>query len=414
MPSGLAGAFAAAMAQLGPFEPRPRLAVAVSGGADSLSLTLLARDWAAERGGTVLGLTVDHGLRPESAAEAALTLTRLTRLGVTAECLTVRGLARGPGLAERARAARYDALLDRCAAAGVLHLLLGHHRSDQVETVMMRALSGSGTRGLAGMAALTETRFTRLLRPLLGIPPAEARSFLMARGIDWVEDPSNRDPSARRARVRMAIGDPDGVGAGTLALAGAIHRTGLLRAERDAAIARKLAGRVTLWPEGFAYLTPGPIDPDALAALIRVIGGADHAPAPDRVAALARAPAPRTLGGVRIAQGGRFGPGWLLTREPRGLRGPVAARRNARWDGRFRLTDLPADAPADVEIAALGDDARRFRDRRGPPPAVLHGLPAIRTGETLIAAPHIGVGPPEWRFLFDPGNPLSGAPFAPG
>jgi tRNA(Ile)-lysidine synthase len=412
MPAALAEAFAAAMEALGPFEPCPRLAVAVSGGADSLALALLAHQWAGARNGTVLGLTVDHGLRPESAAEAALTLTRLNALGIPGECLTLRDLPHGPALAERARTARYRALLDRCAAAGILHLLLGHHRSDQVETVMMRALSGSGMRGLAGMAALRETRFTRLLRPLLGLQPAAMRAFLSGQGMGWVEDPSNRNPAARRARLRLALGDPDGTGAGTVRLADAIRRAGAERARRDAAIAQTLAERVTLWQEGFAHLSPGPIEPEALAALLRTIAGAKHAPAPDRVAALARAPAPATLGGVRIMAAGRYGPGWLLTREPRAIQGPVPARRNALWDGRFRLASVPDDTSQPIEITALGEDFHPFRDRRGPPAAVLRGLPAIRAGGRLLAVPHIGVGAGTWRFLFDPGNPLSGAPFA--
>src|SRR5580658_11235524 len=98
--------FTAEMDRLGPFEPRPRLAVAVSGGADSMALALLAREWASARNGDVLALTVDHGLRAESSGEADITLHRLIALGIKGRKLTVAGLARGPGLAERAREAR--------------------------------------------------------------------------------------------------------------------------------------------------------------------------------------------------------------------------------------------------------------------------------------------------------------------
>ncbi len=119
--------FAALLAPLGPFEPRVQLAVAVSGGADSTALALLADAWARARGGAVLALIVDHGLRAESAAEAALTMARLAARGIAARVLTLRGLERGPALAARARAARYAALEAACRAAGVVHLLLGHH-----------------------------------------------------------------------------------------------------------------------------------------------------------------------------------------------------------------------------------------------------------------------------------------------
>ena len=224
--SELADRFAAEMDRLGPFEPRPQLAVAVSGGADSVALVLLAADWAARRGGAVLALTVDHGLRAESAAEADTTLHRLAALGVPGRKLTIAHLAHGPALAERAREARYHALLDACAAEGLPHLLLGHHRGDQVETVMMRALGASTARGLAGMPALLETRFVRLLRPLLGIPPGRLRALLTARGIPWIEDPSNRDPAARRSRLRAIRADPTGEGEGTRAVARSAQEAG--------------------------------------------------------------------------------------------------------------------------------------------------------------------------------------------
>src|SRR6202034_809792 len=105
--------------------------------------------------------------------------------------------------AERARIMRYEFLAHACREAGILHLLIGHHAADQVETLAMRVLRRSQTHGLAGMPALRETAGLRLLRPLLGIDPARLRHFLLARGIDWVEDPSNRDMRALRPRVRQ-------------------------------------------------------------------------------------------------------------------------------------------------------------------------------------------------------------------
>src|ERR1700722_4469153 len=309
-PSGLPEHFASQMDRLGPFEPRPRMAVAVSGGADSMALCLLAHDWARQRNAEIVALTVDHGLRPCSAAEADATLGRLAVIGVPGRKLSVSGLCHGPALAERAREARYRVLLDACATAGIAHLLLAHHRGDQVETVMTRALSGSASSGLAGMAALRETSFVRLLRPLLDVAPGRLRDYLTARGIAWVEDPSNRDPAARRVRLRMARDDPAGTGEGTLAVAEAARRAGIARAERDRAIAHILAQRASFHPEAFALITPGPIDPEALSALLRTIAGAPFAPPIDRVAVLARNPGPATIGGVRVMAAGHLGRGW--------------------------------------------------------------------------------------------------------
>lgn len=408
------------MDRLGPFEPRPKLAIAVSGGADSLALTLLAQDWAAGQGGSVLALTVDHGLRPGSGEEANATLAVLAWHGIAGRKLTVQGLTRGPGLAARAREARYGVLLAACAAEGILHLLLAHHRSDQVETAMMRVLSASLGRGLAAMPGGAETRFVRLLRPLLNEPPGVLRAVLRARGMGWIEDPSNRDPAAQRARIRLARADPEGTNEGTAAVAQAVRGAGEHRARRDGAIAAILAARASIRPEGYALLSPGPIDPEALAALLRTVGGAAYAPPIERVAVLARDLSPATLGGVRILDAGRLGRGhpgakWLLVREARAMAPPVPARPNAVWDGRFRLVGAPPGGldPASM-LGGLGAASARFNDRRGPPAAVLHGLPALWRGGIPIAAPHIGLGDPGWRIVFDPRHPAAGAPFAVG
>ncbi|MCL2428877.1 MAG: tRNA lysidine(34) synthetase TilS, partial [Alphaproteobacteria bacterium] len=257
-------AFAARMAALEPFEPFPRLAVAVSGGADSLALALLARDWSVARGGSVLGLVVDHGLRPESRNEACLTIARLDRMGIRSTLLAL-ALERGTALAERARVARYRVLARACAEYGIVHLLLGHHAADQVETVLIRAVSRSGPDGLAGMAALRETRSLRLLRPLLDVPPGRLRTTLHEAGIDdWVEDSSNRDPRAQRARLRALRADRAGAGEASLALFAAARARGGARADADRDRAAALAERATLRPEGFAVLRPGAIDAGAL------------------------------------------------------------------------------------------------------------------------------------------------------
>jgi tRNA(Ile)-lysidine synthase len=414
----LTNRFVAEMDRLGPFEPHPRLAVAVSGGADSMALALLTRAWVRRRDGDLTALTVDHGLRSESSAEADVTLRRLAACGVPGRKLTISELLRGPALAERAREARYRALLDACSARGIPHLLLGHHRADQVETVMMRALSSSAVRGLAGMAALTETSFVRILRPLIDMEPSRLRAFLTEHGVAWVEDPSNRDPAALRSRLRAARADPCGTSEGTRAVARSARAAGAYRAGRDRSVALTLARRATIRPEGYALLTPGPIDPESLAALLRTIAGAAHAPPIDAVARLASDPGPATLGGVRIVPAGRLGPGWLLAREPRAIRAAVAACPNAVWDGRFRLAGFPSDgfAPGLV-VGALGSnpagsDAARFRNRDGPPALVLHGLPALRLDGKLIAVPHLGMGDSRWRVIFHPRNPASGAPFS--
>src|SRR5208337_2393851 len=211
----------------------PCLAAAVSGGADSMALAILAKEWVDQRDGHILALVVDHGLRPESAVEAEITIARLAHLGIPARLLPLMTLTPGPALAERARIMRYQALSDACREAGYLHLLLGHHSRDQIETVAMRVLRGSHTHGLAGMAALRRTHGLRLLRPLLAIAPELLRRFLIERGTAWVEDPSNQNLRALRPRLRHLLADHLH-GTAVPTLLDAISAVGRLRACEEA------------------------------------------------------------------------------------------------------------------------------------------------------------------------------------
>lgn len=415
--TGLVGRFGAAMAVLGPFECAPRLAAGVSGGADSMALALLADAWARERGGTLQALVVDHGLRAESAAEATATVSRLTGLGIASRLLTIADLVEGPAMAARARDARYRVLTDACRRDGRMHLLLGHHAADQAETMMIRVLSGSGVSGLAGMPAVAEVESLRVLRPLLMVPPACLRAYLSREGMTWVEDPSNRDRHALRARLRFLRADPGGDGAGTKALVGAARLAGSRRSADDAVVARVLAAQAVIRPEGFALLSPAPVPPEAWAVLLRTISGAPFAPGMDQVAALAADPRPQTMWGVRILPAGRLGPGWLLVREEVAAAPPVLATDGAIWDGRFRLR-APRPLPEGTYVGALGGAASMVRRQSDLPAAVLRVMPALWRRNVLVAVPHLlypdaKICNGECSPVFNPPRPLTSANFLP-
>jgi tRNA(Ile)-lysidine synthase len=377
-----------AMAALAPFEPAPRLAAGVSGGADSMALALLADAWARERGGSLLALIVDHGLRQESGAEAAESAARLRARGIAAGVLTIEGLTRGPGLAERAREARLRVLTEACARDGILHLLLGHHAGDQAETVLIRSLGGSGPAGMAGIAPLVETARLRILRPLLAMPPVLLRATMAAAGMTWVEDPSNVDATALRPRLRLLRRDRDGVGSATATLVAAAASAGRQRADADRRVAASLADLVSLRPEGFCVLAAAPVDPTLLSAILQTIAGAPYPPPTVAVASLAAAPRPATLAGVRLLPAGRLGSGYLIVREEAAMAPPVPALPGAIWDGRFRLA-TDALIPPGATLGALSDDAARLRRASPLPSAVLRTLPAVRLGAVLLAVPHL-------------------------
>lgn len=399
--------------------PAPDLALAVSGGPDSMALALLAQAWTRARGGTLRGFIVDHRLRAESAAEAALTQARLAGRGIAAEILVLEGLAPGPALAERARAARYAALAAACARAGLRDLLLGHHRADQAETVLLRALAGSGPAGLAGMPLVGMRGGIRLIRPLLGIAPGALRALLRAAGLGWVEDPSNQAATAQRARLRALRADAAGEGPASHALAAAARALGAARAEAERETAAWIAAHARLHPEGFAVLPPGPWPAAALARLIRWITGRDYAPRGAALQRLAAAPRGATLGGARLLPAGRLGPGWLLAREAAAMAAPVPAEPGARWDNRFAL-EAGFPPGSGLALGALGADAARLRRLSPLPAALLATLPALRgvTGQA-VAVPHLGlIAGPAWRFAAAPprhlpAHPAADLPFLP-
>jgi tRNA(Ile)-lysidine synthase len=298
------------LAPLGPFERPPRLAVAVSGGPDSLALVLLADRWARARGGYVRALHVDHGLRGESTAEAARLAGWLAARGIPCRILAWRGPRPGSRIQETARVARAALLEAACAEAGILHLLLAHHADDQRETVAMREARRSGPDGHAGMAAIRETGRVRLVRPLLDVPKARLEATLRALGQAWIEDPSNRDPRFERARLRRypAKSGPD---------LAAIARAGRERASREAALAglavrivrpEAASGRLKLDARGLAA-APAELAAALLRRAVATIGKGRYPPAPaavDRLldALLASAATRRTLGGCTITRRG--------------------------------------------------------------------------------------------------------------
>ncbi len=277
-----AESFADLMAPFAPFESRPVLAVAVSGGRDSLALALLAGEWAIARGGHVVGLIVDHGLRAEAAAEAGATRDLLARHGIAAEVLRWTGTKPKHGLQEAARRARYGLLFEACRERGVLHLLVAHHADDQAETVAMRAARGSGPDGLAGMAALVEQRNARLLRPLLAVPRAQLTATLEARGVAWIDDPSNADPRFERARLRekgvVRPADPSDPAGQRSAREIRLAQAAVETIEIDEEIGGAAALDRTAFGRLGARLGAG-----LLSRLVQAVAGRDHPPRRDRL-----------------------------------------------------------------------------------------------------------------------------------
>lgn len=402
-PIDLSTRFTSAMSGFGPFEGRPHLAVAVSGGADSTALAILALDWARARGGKITALIVDHHLRPESGDEAIAVATRLHTLKTEAVVLKWRGHKPKRGIQAAARDARYRLLGDWCRRNGVLHLLVGHHAGDQQETVAMRMAHDSGPAGRAGMSAVVERDGYRVLRPLLGEPKVALTGFLRRAGHDWLEDPSNADPRFERTRVRRAL-------AGVTPMPGRQAAAAALRRRVDGDVATLLGSAAMLHPLGYAVLDldiavayRADVVASALGALIAWAGGGVHPPSSLSLR--------RTWRGVRDLAPGkamtlgrcqvRRGTGALLIlREMRGLPAPVSAgaAQSRLWDGRFVVTSKMASQTA-WQVAPLGHEGatRLAKDGRlgglsRAPHLALATLPAFRSARGQLCVPNLGHG----------------------
>jgi len=196
--------FAASLGALKVPQDAP-LALAVSGGPDSMALVLCTLRWAQKTQHKLIAFIVDHALRPQSAHEANQTQEILTGLGIETEILRWDHPPIVSRLHVSARKARYHLLVNACRKHGASSLLLAHQREDQAETILMRLAKGSGIDGLAGMATANESDGIRLLRPLLNFSKERLIATCADAKIRFITDPSNLSDQFARGRLRRVL-----------------------------------------------------------------------------------------------------------------------------------------------------------------------------------------------------------------
>jgi len=182
----------------------PAIVLAVSGGPDSIALMWLAARWrrALVRGPRLIAVTVDHGLRAEAAREARDVKRLARRLELPHRTVRWAGAKPKTGLPAAARRARYRLLAQAARSQGATHILTAHTRDDQAETLLMRMLRGSGIAGLGAMARQTERDGVVLARPFLNVSKSQLVATLLKAKLGFADDPSNRDTSFTRPRLR--------------------------------------------------------------------------------------------------------------------------------------------------------------------------------------------------------------------
>lgn len=375
-----------------------RLAVAVSGGGDSMALLHLVRMACDGSGTQVLAVTVDHGLRDESASEALMVAAYCKTLGIAHDTLTWQGWDGSGNLQARARDARYALIADWAKDKGVATVALGHTQDDVAETFLMRLARKAGVDGLAAMAPDFERLGVAWVRPLLHCARSDLRSYLTQHDIPYVDDPSNDDSRYERVRVRNALASVSELGLDSAGLAA------VAQAQRSARAALEHytmveAKRIVTEDRGdiLLQMNPDPAVPAdmmrrLLTAAVQFVGRGSYGPRADALdhleTALAGGAARHTIAGCLVA---RHGSGLRIAREPNAVR-DLTVLTTEIWDGRWQLKG--AHAP-DLDIRALGDGILDCPDWRetGLPRASLMASPAVWRGQTLVAAPIAGFNP---------------------
>lgn len=424
--------FAEAMgALLGPEFPSD-IGLAVSGGGDSMAMLTLAHNWSHAWGVRLWVVTVDHGLRAESADEAAMVAAECAALGWPHA--TLRWHWDGGGnVMDAARRGRL-ALIDRWRG-GLRDVLMAHTRDDLAETFLLRLARGSGVDGLAAMAAAREVALPpggdlapedhdgelprsatgageahegyRVLRPCLDMSRAELRHYLRTLKGRWVEDPSNDDPAFDRVKVRQAKAALSALGLDDRTLVATARRMARARAALRAQARQAwdgigqegcsqgaATGALSFARDGFEALARD-TQLRLLAAALQYVATAEYRPRETPLEALLD----RLLaggGGTLHGCEARMERDRLhIWREFKALEGVTAGVGDGRlWDGRWWIFRPEFKG---LTVRALGEDGWRQLPAEHPDGAPAHAsarsLPAIFDGATLVACDAMGVGP---------------------
>ena len=385
LPARVAEALSAAAPDLGDDAP---LAVAVSGGGDSLALLHILQFL---RPGRIRAVTVDHGLRSESGSEAAHVGRICAALSVPHDVLRWQGWSGQGNLQDAARQARLRLISDWAAKAGVAAVVLGHTLDDQAETVLLRLARGSGVDGLSAISPDIRIAGTRWLRPMLEVRRSELRVYLGDAGIDWVDDPSNENDDFDRVKARAALEELSRIGLTREGLARtAAHQT---RARAALNWMTEIALRAVATPSEAGYVRlnakkladyPEEIRLRLVAHVLGWVSGRIYPPRfaslTSALAALQKGEVSRSLQGcLLLLRDGDI----VVCREP--ARCGPSVRSGEAWDGRW-LTE----GGDDLWVAALGEkglaDCPDWRDTGHPREALLSS-PAFWRDGTLFAAP---------------------------
>ena len=395
----------------------PRVALAVSGGADSVALMLLVRSWLdlGSSGPQITVLTVDHRLREAAASEAEWVKRNALALGFQHQTLVWEGEKPRSDLQAEARRARYGLMTAYCRTATIPAIATAHTSDDQAETFIMRLARGSGLDGLSAMQDISRRDGIDILRPLLMVSRRRIEAFLLAREQSWLEDPSNDDERYERVRIRRKLKAAQSLGLSPARLALSAKRLRRARDALDRVTAEFLRAKVSLHQAGFAKLHLPDLfeihEDVALRALARMIAALGGGTAPLRLSKLEAyyqmmrmAPRSATLGGCRlIVKGAELTIMREIGRMDMTSGSMIRPGETLLWDGRFMVTYAGGETGV-AALRALGvDGIHAIKAAKGHfslvPRLAAMTLPALWIKSKLCYAPFVdfaGQAPDGW------------------
>ena len=374
------------------------LAVATSGGADSLALLLLAHAYAQQQGGRAIALTVDHGLRAGSNEEALQVQKWAQEKDIEHVILKWEEEKPLSRLQEKAREARYRLLINWCKSNNISTLLLGHHQQDQEETFWLRLSSGSGLEGLSGMKRKIIREGIVLLRPLLKFPKERLKATLIADNQPWIEDPSNQNSQFFRGRWRTLL-EEEGLSSSRLLNvmeklqedADFIHDS--LQNALQATVQVKDEGYLALQKKSFEELHPA-LAKRLLSFLMQWFSGATYPPRSSQMTAILekiKTLSPFTAGGIYwIHRHGEI----LLLRESAAIQEGIFLmdlNEKTLWDQRFWIDpQIKKHIPGETFLASLGSMPTLKKEITSSIPSrVWPALPALWVKGKVVIIPHL-------------------------
>lgn len=397
-----------------PLEVHSHLLVAVSGGPDSMALLHLLAEWRdrlGEAAPVLAAATIDHQLRAGSAAEAEFVARSARALNIPHTIARWGGPKPAGGIPAAARAARYRLLreiAEEAAPCRFSTVVTAHTLDDQAETFLMRLQRGAGVEGLAEMERLRsiepdEDCFVTLARPLLDVPKARLAATLRARGVTWIEDPSNACLDQERPRTRALLARLEGDGLSAAAIARSARR---LRSAQDALkfaemryleeVAVKVDREIYAELDADAFQSgPKLLRQRLLSGLIARFGGATPLPRLSEIEDLVEClecggDVRATLGGAVVSLGARALRVWREAGRIMGQPLPLQDGEPTLWDNRFWVSaDVNGLAPA-ISVRPLGADGLAGLPAGAKPEApsrALWALPGFFVGGQLISVP---------------------------